>query len=64
MDNLITECDACVIVHNICDKNSFEYSQNIATKIRFRSSDFIKNDRQTPILMVGNKSDLQHLRFV
>ena len=56
-------CDACLIVHDICNIKSFEFSQNIATKIRFGQVELNKSN-QIPILMVGNKSDLQHLRLL
>jgi len=56
-------CDACLIVHDICNIKSFEFSQNIATKIRFGQVELNKSN-QIPILMVGNKSDLQHLRRI
>ena len=56
-----TNCDAIVIVYDICDENSFKFLKHLATKIRL-SRICSKDNKQIPILMVGNKHDLQHLR--
>ena len=52
-----------MLVYDICNKKSFEFLQNLANNIRIGHT-FIKENVQKPILMVGNKHDLEHLRLV
>jgi len=57
---VVAKCDACVIVYDICDRNSFEFANSVATRVRCNQNPASKDS--FPILLVGNKSDLEHLR--
>jgi len=59
---VVAKCDACVIVYDICDRNSFEFANSVATRVRCNQNPASKDS--FPILLVGNKSDLEHLREV
>jgi len=57
---VISKCDACLLVYNVCDRYSFEYACSVARKIRQPTKS--NNTWSTPILFAGNKTDLEHFR--
>ena len=59
---VISKCDACLLVYNVCDRYSFEYACSVARKIRQPTKS--NNTWSTPILFAGNKTDLEHFRLV
>lgn len=58
---VISKCDACLLVYNVCDRYSFEYACSVARKIRQPTKS--NNTWSTPILFAGNKTDLEHFRW-
>ena len=58
--DLLTKADGVVIVYSIDDLHSFDVAEGVC--------DWLRRDRkhtcQLPLVLLGNKSDLDHRRFV
>jgi len=55
--------EACLLVYNVCSRASFDYACQLAKEVkacRLKSS----AGESIPLLLVGNKSDLNHFRLV
>ena len=53
--------EAFLLVYNVCSRVSFEYACQLAKEVKacsLKSS----NGENVPLLLVGNKSDLNHFR--
>ena len=59
---VISKCDACLLVYDVCDRYSFDYACSVAQKIRQPTKS--NNTYYIPILLAGNKTDLEHFRLV
>lgn len=51
--------DACVVVYSITDKSSFQYALEALENLQK-----IRTVNNMPVVLLGNKSDLEHLREV
>ncbi|XP_002130796.2 uncharacterized protein LOC100186782 [Ciona intestinalis] len=63
LSTMTSHPDAYVIVYSVSERESFEYACSLMRDVR-RCYNEIQDEKVIPVVLVGNKSDLDHLREV